>query len=140
MRLHKILFLLLTLLTSYSFAGWTGGTSEPKTRIVHDTTWYVITSSDELAWFAAQVNDGNTAINAVLDNDIIFGDTMTSYTAHPWTPIGKDTTHTFKGVLDGAGYSIYGVYTQKDSTYGGLVGVLAKEGIVRNVNIKKRFH
>ena len=137
MRLHKILFLLLTLLTSYSFAGWTGGTSEPKTRIVHDTTWYVITSSDELAWFAAQVNDGNTAINAVLDNDIIFGDTMTSYTAHPWTPIGKDTTHTFKGVLDGAGYSIYGVYTQKDSTYGGLVGVLAKEGIVRNVNIKK---
>ena len=138
MRLHKILFLLLTLLTSYSFAGWTGGTSEPEsTRKIGGKIFYEITTPEELAWFAEQVNGGSTAINAVLDNDIIFGDTMTSYTAHPWTPIGKDTTHTFKGVLDGAGYSIYGVYTQKDSTYGGLVGVLAKEGIVRNVNIKK---
>ena len=82
MRYTKILLFLLVA-TIQAFAAWTGGTSEPKTRIVHDTTWYVITSSDELAWFAAQVNDGNTAINAVLDNDIIFGDTMTSYTAHP---------------------------------------------------------
>ena len=115
MRLHKILFLLLTLLTSYSFAGWTGGTSEPEsTRKIGGKIFYEITTPEELAWFAEQVNGGSTAINAVLDNDIIFGDTMTSYTAHPWTPIGKDTTHTFKGVLDGAGYSIYGVYTQKD--------------------------
>lgn len=140
MKPIKSLFLLLALLASFSFgAAWTGANSEPEnTKKIDGKTFYVITTPEELAWFAAQVNSGNGLINAVLANDIVFGaNTSTVNTTSAWTPIGKDSTHQFQGTLDGAGYSIYGVYTVKTLTYGGLVGVLAKEGVVRNVNMKK---
>ncbi|SHK43191.1 Listeria/Bacterioides repeat-containing protein [Fibrobacter intestinalis] len=139
MKPIKSLFLLLALLASFSFgAAWTGSNSEPENmKKIDGKSFYVITTPEELAWIAAQVNNGNNAINAVLANDIVFGaNTSTVNTTSAWTPIGKDSTHTFKGILDGAGFSIYGVYT-KGSNYGGLVGVLAKEGVVRNVNMKK---
>ncbi len=140
MKPIKSLFLLLALLASFSFgAAWTGANSEPEnTKKIDGKTFYVITTPEELAWFAAQVNSGNGAINAVLANDIVFGaNTSTVNTTSAWAPIGKDSTHQFQGTLDGAGYSIYGVYTVKTLTYGGLVGVLAKEGIVQNVKMKK---
>ena len=140
MQKLKTLCLLLALLASFGFgAAWTGANSEPEnTKKMDGKTFYVITTADELAWFAAQVNSGNGAINAVLANDIVFGkDTNTVNTQNAWTPIGKDSTHTFKGILDGAGYGIYGVYTEKTLIYGGLVGVLDSVGVVRNVNMKK---
>ncbi|WP_288788604.1 GLUG motif-containing protein, partial [uncultured Fibrobacter sp.] len=139
MQKLKTLFLQLALFASFSFgAAWTGSNSEPENmKKIDGKSFYVITTPEELAWIAAQVNNGNNAINAVLANDIVFGaNTSTVNTTSAWTPIGKDSTHTFKGILDGAGFSIYGVYT-KGSNYGGLVGVLAKEGVVRNVNMKK---
>lgn len=140
MQKLKTLCLLLALLASFGFgAAWTGANSEPEnTKKMDGKTFYVITTADELAWFAAQVNSGNGAINAVLANDIVFGkDTNTVNAQNAWTPIGKDSTHTFRGVIDGAGYSIYGVYTEKTLAYGGLVGVLDSVGVVRNVNMKK---
>ena len=140
MKPIKTLILLLALLASFSFgAAWTGANSEPEnTKKIDGKTFYVITTPEELAWIAAQVNAGNGAINAVLANDIVFGaGTSKINTANAWTPIGKDSTHTFKGILDGAGYSIYGVYTEESLTYGGLVGVLAQKGIVRNIKMKK---
>ncbi|WP_308603568.1 GLUG motif-containing protein, partial [uncultured Fibrobacter sp.] len=140
MKPIKSLFLLLALFASFSFgAAWTGSNSEPENmKKIDGKSFYVITTPEELAWIAAQVNNGNNAINAVLANDIVFGaNTSTVNKTNAWTPIGKDSTHTFKGILDGAGYSIYGVYTKTDSAFGGLVGVLAKEGVVRNVNMKK---
>ena len=140
MKNLKPFFLLLALLASFSFgAAWTGANSEPEnTKKIDGKTFYVITTPEELAWFAAQVNSGNGAINAVLANDIVFGaNTSTVNTTSAWTPIGKDSTHQFQGILDGAGYSIYGVYTVKTLAYAGLVGVLAKGGIVQNVKMKK---
>ena len=140
MQKLKTLSLLLALLVSFGFgAAWTGANSEPEnTKKMDGKTFYVITTADELAWIAAQVNSGNGAINAVLANDIVFGkDTNTVNAQNAWTPIGKDSTHMFKGILDGAGYSVYGVYTVETLTYGGLVGVLDSVGVVRNVNMKK---
>ena len=140
MKPIKSLFLLLALLASFSFgAAWTGSNSEPENmKKIDGKSFYVITTPEELAWIAAQVNSGNGAINAVLANDIVFGaDTSTVNTTSAWTPIGKDSTHQFQGILDGAGYSIYGVYTVKTLAYAGLVGVLAKGGVVQNVKMKK---
>ena len=92
MQKLKTLCLLLALLASFSFgAAWTGANIEPEnTKKMDGKTFYVITTADELAWFAAQVNSGNGAINAVLANDIVFGkDTNTVNAQNTWTPIGK---------------------------------------------------
>src|SRR5574344_377853 len=73
-NLHKFLmagFLCLLSFTTANAASWAGATSEPTTKIVNDTTYYVITTAEELAWFATQVNSGNTEINAILGNDIV---------------------------------------------------------------------
>ena len=142
MKIFKTLLLFLALLAPFCFgAAWTGGTSEPRTRVVNDSAWYVITTPEELAWFAAQVNGGNYAINAMLENDIVFGsDTATVNTAYPWTPIGYyDNTRNgyFNGVLDGQGRSIYGIYTDSTVSFGGLVGFLNSSGVIRNVNMKR---
>ncbi|SHK46487.1 The GLUG motif-containing protein [Fibrobacter intestinalis] len=142
MKIFKTLLLFLALLAPFCFgAAWTGGTSEPRTRVVNDSAWYVITTPEELAWFAAQVNGWNYAINAMLENDIVFGsDTATVNTAYPWTPIGYyDNTRNgyFNGVLDGQGRSIYGIYTDSTVSFGGLVGFLNSSGVIRNVNMKR---
>ncbi len=71
MKMFKCLFLLFCLTASLYAADWTGSTSEPKsTKEIDGKTFYVITSAEELAWFAAQVNAGKTTINAQLANDI----------------------------------------------------------------------
>ena len=142
MKIFKTLLLFLALLAPFCFgAAWTGGMSEPRTRVVNDSAWYVITTPEELAWFAAQVNGWNYAINAMLENDIVFGsDTATVNTAYPWTPIGYyDNTRNgyFNGVLDGQGRSIYGIYTDSTVSFGGLVGFLNSSGVIRNVNMKR---
>ncbi len=91
-NIQKLLRLLvLCLSVSLYAANWTGSTSEPKsTKEIDGKTFYVITSAEELAWFAAQVNAGKTAINAQLANDILFGKDTSSITSTVWTMIGKN--------------------------------------------------
>ena len=140
MQRIKTLFLLIALLASFSFgAAWTGANSEPEsTQTIDGKKFYVITTPEELAWVAKQVNAGYDKMNAVLANDIVFGeDTASVNTEYAWTPIGKDGAHAFKGILDGAGYSIYGVWTDSTIEYAGLVGILGSAGVVRNVNMKR---
>ena len=60
---------------------------------------YRIGTGGELAWFAAQVNGGNTAISAVLTADI-------DLAGYNWTPIGG-SSNKFAGSFDGQGFRIY---------------------------------
>lgn len=122
-----------------SAAAWSGSTIEPESmKKIDGKPFYVITNADELAWFAAQVNGGKTTINAVLNNDIVFGANTTTTSSVEWTPIGIDMDHKFIGVLDGNNFTIYGFMTSdKIKTYGGLVGVLGANGIVKNLNVAK---
>lgn len=118
-------------------AAWTGSTSEPENmKKIGGKAFYVITSADELAWFAAKVNSGKTDINAVLGNDIVFGKDKNTTGTVSWTPIGKDSTRQFMGILDGAGYTIYGLYV-KTSKIAGFIGYLAENGVVKNVLMDK---
>lgn len=124
---------LLLLVTTCAFANWTGSTSEPANmKKIDGKAFYVITTADELAWFATKVNSGKTDINAVLGNDIVFGKDKNTTGTVNWTPIGKTTDRQFAGILDGAGYTVYGLYVS-GWTNAGLVGVLAETGIVKNV-------
>ena len=132
-----LLTLFFCLTTTLYAAGWTGSTSEPgSSREIDGKSFYVITNAEELAWFAAQVNGGTTSINAILDNDIVFGTDENTTCATAWTPIGKDSTHIFVGVLDGAEHTIFGLYVNNQK-FAGLVGIVGKSGIVKNMTLTK---
>lgn len=131
---------LIAMLSMNAFAAaWTGSTSEPENmKKIDGKPFYVITTADELAWFAAQVNAGNASINAVLGNDIVFGADKNARSSAQWTPIGNDTEHPFAGILDGAGYTIYGIYVN-GIPIAGIVGVLQTGGVVRNLKTNSGY-
>lgn len=87
---------------------WDGSTSKPSSREIDGVEYYVITSPNELAWFAYQVtNNGKTSINAILENNIYYMDDTTKLSSNNVAPIGN-RTNPFDGIIDGNGKSIYG--------------------------------
>lgn len=134
---NKILAILLAMSFNAFAAAWAGSASEPENmKKIDGKPFYVVTTAEELAWFANQVNSGKTTINAVLGNDIVFGKNTSSRTTKAWTPIGKDSSSIFNGVLDGAGHTVYGIYLSGNK-FNGVVGILGKDGIVRNLSLRK---
>ena len=132
-----IISILLIAVAGVFAAAWTGSNSEPENmKKIDGKAFYVITTADELAWFAAQVNGGKTSINAVLNNDIVFGVNNTTTSSVVWNPVGVDLNHKFDGILDGGNFTIYGLMT-KSKKYGGLVGVLGSNGVVKNLKFAK---
>lgn len=133
-KLYLIIVSLVALLAGNAIAAaWTGSTSEPENmKKIDGKSFYVITTADELAWFADQVNNGKSTINAVLANNIVFGKDNSTRCTVKWTPIGKDLLHQFAGILDGAGYTIYGIYVDS-IPIAGIVGFLKEDGIVKNL-------
>src|SRR5574344_687220 len=100
--------------------------------------YYVITTPEELAWFAAQVNAGNTAYNAVLDNDIVlYEDSITDANkagVTRWSAIGKTKATAFKGIFDGNGHTVRGMYGDA-----GFFGYIASLGVVKNLKLKNIY-
>lgn len=88
--------------------------------------YYEITNADELFWFAGHVNLGNTTSNAKLMNDIDLNPgitlnadgTYSGGTPIEWTPIGMNVY--FKGIFDGNGYEVSGMYIIATSDYYGF--------------------
>ncbi|MCI5911138.1 MAG: hypothetical protein MRZ46_05775 [Oscillospiraceae bacterium] len=112
------------------------------------TTPYQISNYDQLVWFANQVNNGNTSINAVLTSDILANEnvldengnlnsSLTSPTE--WTPIGRtdDENRKYSGTFDGQGHIISGLYFNKSTDNVGLFGVNA--GTIKNVGIADSY-
>lgn len=128
---------MLCLAASAFAANWTGATSEPEnSKKINGKIFYVITSAEELAWFAAQVNGGRTAINAVLANDIRFMDDTSKTSSVNWTPIGKNSSAMFGGIFNGAGKTVFGLYCEQ-GTYAGIFGVTDSNAVIRNVSSRK---
>jgi len=73
-KLYLIIVSLVALLACDAIAAaWTGSMSEPENmKKIDGKSFYIITTADELAWFASQVNSGKSTINAVLGNNIVF--------------------------------------------------------------------
>ncbi len=112
--------------TPTNSSSWTASAS----RV--DTVWdgagsfidpYLITSAEELAGLAYQVNKGNNyagkhfRLNAFIN--------LISYY---WTPIGNSSTNYFAGNFDGSGYTISNMIVQANSTYSGLFGYVRYSG------------
>lgn len=99
----------LCFIAVFSYAeDWDGSTSKPSSKEIDGVEYYVITSPSELAWFAYQVsNNGNTSINAILENNIYYMDDTTKLSTNNVASIGN-RANPFDEIIDGNGKSIYG--------------------------------
>ena len=137
MHLKAYLFALIAATATAFAANWTGSAVEPENmKKIDGKAFYVITSAEELAWFATQVNSGKTSINAVLDNDIVFGANTSSVGTYSWTPIGKTLNVAFAGIIDGNDKKIYGLYSSARDT-SGFIGCLGTNGVLKNISFLK---
>ncbi len=128
MKMLKVLTMVFSLAAVALAADWTGSAVEPENmKKIDGKAFYVITTADELAWFAAQVNSGKS-VNGVLSANITLG------TTYAWTPIGKDSTKMFQNVFDGGNYTITTPYTTTGN-FAGLFGVIGANGVVKNVKV-----
>lgn len=131
----KVLTILLALAFNAFAAEWTGANSEPATtKTIDGKKFYVISSANELAWFAVQVNSGNANINGFLKHDVNLGPDEENYSNYPWTPIGKDSTKLFGGVFDGNGKKIGGLKISSGK-FNGLFGVTDGNAQIKNLTI-----
>lgn len=107
--LKKLILILTFCIGTGVFAeDWDGSTSKPSSKTVDGVEYYVITNPSELAWFAYQVNtNGNTSINAILENDIYYMDDTAKLSSQKFTAIGNKT-NPYNGIIDGNGKSVYG--------------------------------
>lgn len=91
---------------------------------------YLISTADELAWLAQEVNAGRGAsYNAVLCNDIDLED-------KEWTPIGKNSSYAYKGTFDGQKHTVSGLYISGTASQNcGLFGYVEK-GTVKDLTVR----
>ena len=129
-----IILCLLAGLFSTAFAeDWDGSTSKPSSKEIDGVEYYVITSPSELAWFAYQVHEkGENKINAILGNDIHFMDDDSLTSKISLSTIGISNTNVYDGIFDGAGYTIYGLYSK-----GAIFGYTGENFVLKNFSVKK---
>jgi len=111
----------------FSFADWTGGSTQPSTMTYNGGTYYKISTADELAWFASKVNGGTKSINAKLIANITLSSTQ------KWTPISG-----FNGIFDGGGFTVSKVYVpfstgSNMNNQAGFFGSISSSGVVKNL-------
>lgn len=110
--------------------GWDGKTvSEPKQL---DDTSVNITSAEELAWLAQQVNSGRSFTSVFLDQDI-------DLNGKAWTAIGTQA-HPFSGTFYGNGHTVSNLLVTAGGSYQGLFGYLkgtaSEKAGVKDLNVQ----
>ena len=127
-------------------ANWLGGI---------DTSWYdptatelTISTPEQLAGLAAIVNGTATAPTTKLDTTATTTTLQDSFAGKTiklasnidlnnigWSPIGADSSNSFKGIFDGQGYTVSNLRINAiEESYIGLFGYV-KGGSVKNVNV-----
>lgn len=106
---------------------------------------YYIGTAQELRDFAAAVNSGKSFVNkkVVLTADIVLNENLVDTDgnllnpdAEVWTPIGT-TSHPFKGVFDGKGHSVSGMYIPSGQNIA-LFGVVS-ETTIYNIIVRDSY-
>ncbi len=147
-KLYKILVCVLALFIAMSAtslttlaAVWTGGVSSVTPSQTNDG-FYLLQSAEDLAWFAAQVNNdaGNVTMKGRMTADIYLNNIEEEDYSNKWTPIADYSTtgRVFSGIFDGNGFTIYGMNVESANDYQGLFGYLYGAQI-RNVKIEKSY-
>ncbi|MEG1823196.1 MAG: GLUG motif-containing protein [Cloacibacillus sp.] len=104
-----------------------------------DISWYdenktafTITTAEQFAGVAALVNSGS---------DDFKGDTITlskdiDLSAREWTAIGiADDNKRFKGIFDGGGHAVTGLYIKDKSDREGLFAIIRSSAVVKNLRL-----
>ena len=113
--------------TSYNVKGSDLGLVVDSTGTAEDP--YQIGTYDQLKAFAEKVNNGETAVCAVLTADIdAAGKT-------DWTPIGTNYNK-YTGSFDGKGHIIKGLTYDSASNYAGLFGYTGSGALIENVGME----
>ena len=108
-------------------------TGEYEAAQLNADDYYEINNAGNLFWFAQQVNEGGEAgryLNAILKQDI-------DLEGRPWTPIGTTggtTSQSFRGIFDGNGKTIRGLYVNAQRSAQGFFGEVRK-GVVKDFTI-----
>lgn len=93
---------------------------------------FEIHTPEELAWVAKVVNEGTCDFDekiVKLANDICLD-------GYRWIPIGKGFSHGFRGVFDGNGRTISGVYIDIPWNYAGFFGFVAGVDKIRKAEVR----
>lgn len=114
---------------------------------------YQIANEGNLYWFANEVNNNSqTSICAVLTRDITVNNDVLDSDGnlnsentdfYEWTPIGNSNRYT--GTFDGQGYTISGLYINKEITASvnfvnvGLFGAIGNGGTIKNVGVEDSY-
>ena len=127
-------------------------------KVYVDTAWYdeepnastySIETAHELAGLAQLVNDGitfeNKIINLEKDIDLNKGwtapetaDDEVEAPVNTWTPIGNDKK--FKGIFNGQGHEVKGVYVTGTTTLLGLFGgVEGTDSMIKNLSVTNSY-
>ena len=106
--------------------------------------YYEISSYGNLIWFQRYVDAGNVNINARLTTNIVANENLLDSSGnvqgtpkYNWTPIGKVYSlvqNSYRGIFDGAGYSISGLYANSTNDYCGFFGK-SHDGTIKNLSI-----
>jgi hypothetical protein len=116
---------------SYPYPIWNSG-EDPNWRYIDSQNEFTINTAEQLAKFAELVNSGYDfkGKKIKLVRDIVLNDiaNMENWFEAPpkknvWTPIGTDK-NPFRGIFDGGGYVISGVYTGNRNDNQGLFGCI----------------
>ena len=109
------------------------GLSSSAWALEKDGDVYQIGTAQDLADFAALVNGGETAVNAVLTQDIDMSE------LDSWTAIGDWNTgavsSAYCGHFDGQGYKITGFNFTSNKNYFGIFGVISTGALIENFDI-----
>ena len=97
---------------------------------------YVVQTADQLAAFAAAVDNGNTYEGKY----VVLGDDIDLSGIESWDPIGAESgTTLFQGTFDGKGYTIRDLSIETKATsgdsYHGLFAVLGEKAVVKDLNL-----
>ena len=128
----KKIIITIFLCASFAMATWDGSTIQPQQSMRNGKKYYLISTPQELAWFAEFVNDGNANANAVLTKNIVINESATSNSLS-WIPIGSEESHAFDGIFDGDDFTIQGIYSK--GKIAGLFGYIGTNGMVSNLKI-----
>ena len=106
--------------------------------------YYEIGNYGNLVWFQQYVDAGNVKINAKLTTNIVANENLLDSSGnvqgtpkYNWTPIGKVyplVQNSYRGIFDGAGYSISGLYANSTNDYCGFFGK-SHDGTIKNLSI-----
>ena len=125
------------------FANWDGSVKKPAIREIDGKEFYEIATPENLAWFAVNVGKGNLDYNAILTNDIVVWEDSVGSETIEWTPIAyNDSSDTvgYKGIFDGNGHKISGVYVPpKKYDRSGFFAIIGRGGVVKNLTIENAW-